>query len=485
MSQTVVQETAANVRNYPFLLNGKLLNEGDPVEIRAPWDGRVAGVVYRATRKHAEAAIEAACRAFETTRKLPAFERQRVLRAIAQGVAQRREEFGRVMAQEAGKPLAQARAEVDRAIFTFNIAAEEATRIDGEFLPLDLLDSAAGRWGMTRRFPLGPVSAITPFNFPLNLVAHKVAPAIAAGCSMVLKPAPQDPLVAMMLAELVQQAGWPDGALNVLYLANEDASALVTDERLKLLTFTGSAAVGWELKKRAGRKKVVLELGGNAGCIVHSDADLAYTADRCVAGGFGYAGQSCISVQRIFAERTVADKFTQLLAERARKLVIGDPLEEKTTLGPLISEKDAKRAEEWVQEAVAAGARLVCGGKRHGNALEATVLADTKPEMRVNCAEVFAPVVTVEAYEDFHDAVRRVNDSPYGLQAGVFTRDVRLLFHAYEELQVGGVIAGDIPSWRIDHMPYGGIKQSGLGREGLRWAIEDMTEMKLLVMNVR
>ncbi len=485
MSQTVVQETAANVRKYPFVLNGKLLSEGEPVEIRAPWDGRVVGIVYRATRKHAEAAIDAAARAFETTRKLPAFERQRVLRTVGEGIAGRREEFARVLAQEAGKPLSQARAEVDRALLTFQVAAEEATRIHGEFMPLDLMDSSAGRWGITRRFPLGPVSAITPFNFPLNLVAHKVAPAIAAGCSLVLKPAPQDPLVAMMLAELVQQAGWPDGGLNVLYLSNEDASALITDERLKLLTFTGSAAAGWEMKKRAGRKKVVLELGGNAGCIIHGDADLAYAADRCVAGGFGYAGQSCISVQRIYVERAVADKFTQLLAERARKLVSGDPLDEKTSLGPMISEKDAKRAEEWVEEAVSAGAKLVCGGKRHGNVMEATILTNTKPEMRVNCAEVFAPVVTVEPYDDFHDAVRRVNDSPYGLQAGVFTRDVRLLFHAYDELQVGGVMAGDIPSWRIDPMPYGGIKQSGLGREGLRWAIEDMTELKLLVMNVR
>jgi len=329
------------------------------------------------------------------------------------------------------------------------------------------------------------VAGITPFNFPLNLVVHKVAPAIASGCPMVLKPAPQTPLCALLLAEVVQQAGWPDGGLNILPLSNDDAGLLVTDERVKLISFTGSAPVGWAIKKNAGKKKVVLELGGNAGVIVHSDADLAYAADRCVAGGFSYAGQTCISVQRILVERSVCGKFTDLLLAGVSKLRTGDPLEETTDLGPLIRECDAVRATEWVQEAVRGGARLLCGGQRRGALMEPTVLTGTKPEMKVNCQEVFAPVVTVEPYDDFGAALRQVNNSPYGLQAGLFTRDAKLLFNAYEELEVGALIAGDIPAFRVDHMPYGGIKDSGLGREGLRYAIEEMTEPKLLVMNLR
>ena len=389
------------------------------------------------------------------------------------------------MAQEAGKPIKASRTEVERAIFTFNVAAEESTRIYGEYIPLDWQEFTAGRWGLVRRFPLGPIAGITPFNFPLNLVAHKVAPAIASGCSMVLKPAPQTPLSAFLLAECVQQAGWPDGALNVLPLSNEDAGLLVTDERIKLISFTGSAPVGWQIKKNAGKKKVILELGGNAGVIVHSDADLAYAADRCVAGGFGYAGQTCISVQRILVERSVYGQFLDLFLAGVKKLKIGDPLEESTDLGPLIRESDAIRASQWIEEAVRTGARVLVGGKRNGPLLEPTVLTGTRPDMKVNCQEIFAPVVTVESYDDFHAAVRQINNSPYGLQAGIFTRDVKLLFNAYEELEVGGVIAGDVPAFRIDHMPYGGVKDSGLGREGLRCAIEEMTEPKLLVMNLR
>jgi acyl-CoA reductase-like NAD-dependent aldehyde dehydrogenase len=302
---------------------------------------------------------------------------------------------------------------------------------------------------------------------------------------MVLKPAPQTPLTSMLLAEAVQQAGWPDGALNVLPLSNEDAGLLVSDDRIKMISFTGSAPVGWQIKRNSGKKKVVLELGGNAGVIVHSDADLAYAAERCVAGGFVYSGQTCISVQRILVERSVSAKFIDLFLARVKKLVVGDPLLESTDVGPLIRESDAIRAKEWVDEAVKGGARLLCGGQRNGSILEPTVLTGTRPEMKVNCQEIFAPVVTVESYETFDEALRQINSSAYGLQAGIFTRDVKLLFNAYEELEVGGLVAGDVPSFRIDHMPYGGIKDSGLGREGLRYAIEEMTEPKLLVMNLR
>jgi acyl-CoA reductase-like NAD-dependent aldehyde dehydrogenase len=481
----MAQMTATPVGTQGFFVDGKWIEDGDPVEIRAPYDGSVIASVFQGRREHAEAAIAAAVKAFGTTRRLPAFERQRVLRRVSENISERKQEFARTMAQEAGKPIKAARTEVERAIFTFNVAAEESTRLYGEYLPLDWQEFTAGRWGIVRRFPLGPIAGITPFNFPLNLVAHKVAPAIAAGCPLVLKPAPQTPLTALMLAEAVQQAGWPDGGLNVLPLSNEDASLLVTDERIKLISFTGSASVGWQIKKNCGKKKVVLELGGNAGVIVHSDADLAYAADRCVVGGFSYAGQTCISVQRILVERSAFAKFTDLLLEGVKKLRTGDPLDESSDLGPLIRESDAIRASDWIQEAIRTGARLLCGGERRGSMLEPTVLTGTRPEMKVNCQEIFAPVVTVEPYDDFNQALRQINNSPYGLQAGIFTRDAKLIFTAYEELEVGGLIAGDVPAFRIDHMPYGGVKDSGLGREGLRYAIEEMTEPKLLVMNLK
>jgi acyl-CoA reductase-like NAD-dependent aldehyde dehydrogenase len=477
--------TIAPVATHGYFLDGRWSQDGDPIEVRAPYDGTVIAHVIQARREHADAAIAASVKAFGTTRRLPAFERQRVLRRVAQSISERRDEFSRTLAQEAGKPIKLARIEVDRAVFIFNVAAEEATRIYGEYLPLDWQESTAGRWGMVKRFPLGPVAGITPFNFPLNLVAHKVAPAIAAGCSMVLKPAPQTPLCALLLAECVQQAGWPDGGLNVLPLSNDDASLLVTDDRIKLISFTGSVPVGWDIKRRAGKKKVTLELGGNAGAIVHSDADLSYAAERCISGGFAYAGQTCISVQRILVEESVYGKFTDLLVEGVKRLKAGDPLDESTDLGPLIRESDAIRVTQWVDEAVRAGARLVCGGTRKGSIVEPTVLTGTKPEMKVNCQEIFGPVVTIEPYRAFDEALRRINSSNYGLQAGLFTRDAKLLFQAFDDLDVGALIAGDIPSFRIDQMPYGGVKDSGLGREGLRYAIEEMTEPKLLVMNLR
>src|ERR1700728_4140316 len=480
----MAEMTIAPVATHGFFIDGRWMEDGDVVEVRAPFDGSVIGRVTQARREHAEAAIAAPVKAFGTTRRLPAFERQRVLRRVAQAIAERRDEFSRTIAQEAGKPIQMARTEVDRAVFIFNVAAEEATRIYGEYLPLDWQEFTAGRWGIVKRFPLGPIAGITPFNFPLHLVAHKVAPAMAAGCSMVLKPAPQTPLSSLLLAECVQQAGWPDGGLNVVPLSNEDASLLVTDDRIKLISFTGSVPVGWDIKRRAGKKKVVLELGGNAAVIVHSDADLAYAAERCVAGGFGYAGQTCISVQRILVEHSVYGRFTDLLVEGVKKLKSGDPLDESTDVGPVIRESDAVRTTAWIEEAVRAGARLLCGGGRKGLVVEPTVLTGTRPDMKVNCQEIFGPVVTIEPYKTFDDALRQVNHSSFGLQAGLFTRDVKLLFQAYEGLEVGGLIAGDVPSFRIDHMPYGGVKDSGMGREGLRYAIEEMTEPNLLVMNL-
>src|SRR5438045_2327981 len=481
----MAQLIATPVRTQGFYLSGKWLEEGTPVEIRSPYDGTPLATVFQGTADHAERAMQSAVRAFGSTRRLPAFERQRVLRSIAQHITSRKEDFARTLAQESGKPLKPARIEVERGIFTFIVAAEETTRIPGEYLSLDWQQFTSGRWGIVRRFPLGPIAGITPFNFPLNLVAHKVAPAIAAGCPIILKPAPQTPLTAFLLAEAVEQAGLPVVAFNVLPLSNEDAGLLVTDDRIKLISFTGSAAVGWDIKRRAGKKKVVLELGGNAGVIVHGDTDLAWAAERCVTGGFSYAGQTCISVQRILVERPAFTKFRDLLIAGVSKLKVGDPMDDTTDLGPLIRESDAIRATQWVQEAVQDGATLLCGGKRRGSVMEPTVLTGTRPDMKVNCQEIFGPVVTLEGYDDFAQALRLINESPYGLQAGVFTRDAARIFQAFEELEVGGVIAGDVPSFRIDHMPYGGVKDSGLGREGLRYAIEDMTEPRLLVMNLR
>src|SRR6202045_1427432 len=368
----MAQMTATPVSTQGFFVDGKWIEEGDPVEIRAPYDGNVIASVFQGRREHAEAAIAAAVKAFGTTRRLPAFERQRVLRRVVENISQRKQEFARTMAQEAGKPIKAARTEVERAIFTFSVAAEESTRIYGDYLPLDWQEYTAGRWGIVKRFPIGPIAGITPFNFPLNLVAHKVAPAIAAGCPMVLKPAPQTPLCSLLLAECVQQAGWPDGGLNVLPLSNDDAGLLVTDERIKLISFTGSAAVGWQIKKNCGKKKVFLELGGNAAVIVHNDADLAYAVDRCVSGGFGYAGQTCISVQRILVEHSAYGQFTDLLVEGVKKLKAGDPLDESTDVGPLIRESDAIRTTNWIEEAVRGGARLLCGGGRKGLVVEPT-----------------------------------------------------------------------------------------------------------------
>src|SRR5271170_1741288 len=333
-----MSQTTSTIRSFGFFLNGNWNTHGREAVVTSPYDHSVLAVISEAGSDDVEVAIESAVQAFAVTRKMTSQQRADVLHKIVEGITSRREEFARTICQEAGKPIRTARVEVERAIYTFQVAAEESTRIYGEYLPLDTLESAAGRWGLVRRFPLGPIVGITPFNFPLNLVAHKVAPAIAAGCPIILKPAPQTPISSFLLAEIVQESGWPEGALAVMPLSNDDAGLLVADDRIKLLTFTGSAAVGWQLKNHAGKKRVTLELGGNAGVIVHSDADVQYAAQRCVAGGFSYGGQTCISVQRILVEDSVYGKFTDLLVEGVKKLKMGDPLDESTDVGPLIRE---------------------------------------------------------------------------------------------------------------------------------------------------
>ena len=480
-----MSQTTSTIRSMGFFLNGGWSTHGRESVVKAPYDGSVLAVLSEAERNDVEVAMQSAVQAFAVTRRMSSQQRAGILREIADTISDRREEFARTICQEAAKPIKTARIEVDRAVYTFQVAAEESTRIYGEYLPLDTLEATAGRFGIVRRVPLGPVFAITPFNFPLNLVAHKVAPAIAAGCPIILKPAPQTPISALMLAEIIDNTAWPDGALAVMPLSNENAGILVEDERIKLLTFTGSAAVGWELKNRAGKKRVTLELGGNAGVIIHKDADLEFAVHRCVAGGFSYAGQTCISVQRIFVHHDRFEEFKSRLVHDVKKLKCGDPMQESTDASPLIREQDAVRVVQWVGDAVEAGAKLLCGGKRNGAMVEPTVLTETSPNMRVNCAEIFGPVVTVEEYETFEEALTLINNSEYGLQAGLFTRDAVLIQHAFEEIDVGGLIVGDVPTFRIDTMPYGGVKNSGFGREGLRYAIEDMTERKLMVMAVK
>jgi glyceraldehyde-3-phosphate dehydrogenase (NADP+) len=367
-------------------------------------------------------------------------------------------------------------------LFVFRDAEAEAMRIGGEVLPLDRMPHGTGRWGLTRRFPLAPIAGIVPFNFPLLLAAHKIAPAIACGATMVLKTPPQDPLSVLALAEIIGQAGYPAGGVSVVNCSVEDAAPLLDDPRIRLVTFTGSARAGWQIRQRAARKKVALELGGNAGVIVEADADLDHAAARCATGGFGYAGQSCISVQRILVQRAAYDGFLDRLLPKVRALRVGDPLDENTDLGSMIDEAAARRAEAWVREAVTGGATLATGGHRRGAVLEPTVLLGTRADMLVNCEEVFAPVVTVRPYDRFEEALATVNDSPYGLQAGVFTRDIRNAWRAFEALDVGGVALNDISGFRVDHAPYGGVKGSGLGREGVKYAIEEMTELRLLML---
>jgi len=468
-------------REFKFLVEGEWKTSAERVEIRSPYNGEVVGATYLASAADVEGAIQAAVRAFEVTRRLPTYRRAEILERIAQAIQSDQEGLARLVAAEAGKPLKAARAEVSRAVATFTDALEESKRIRGEWMPLDLDAASEGRFAIVRRFPIGPVAAITPFNFPLNLVAHKLAPALACGAPVVLKPAPQAPLSALNLARIAHEAGAPPGSLNALLCSVEVARPLIADDRLKLLTFTGSTAVGWALKQQAGKKRVALELGGNAGVAIHSDADLDLAAERCAVGGFSYAGQSCISLQRIYVHRPVFEAFAEKFLRRVKQLRVGDPLDESTDIGPMISERDARRAESWIHEALQGGAKLLAGGARSGALLEPTVLTGTRPEMKVCCQEAFAPLVILEAYESLESALRQINDSTYGLQAGVFTRDVAAIFHAFEILEVGGVIVNDVPTYRADPMPYGGMKDSGLGREGVRFALEEMTERKVLV----
>ena len=475
--------TLTATQPHKIYLAGNWVDSPDRLEVANPADpGTPAGATYNATEAQYEEAVTAAVAAFRETRALPVYERSRALREISAGIKARREELGRILSLEAGKPLRDALVEVDRSVFTFRLAAEEAERMLGEVIPLDLVAASRGRFGITRRFPVGPVAGISPFNFPLNLAAHKIAPAIAAGCSIVLKPATKDPLTILTVTEIIDSAGLPAGAVSVLPMTRELGDRMVSDPRFKLLTFTGSPSVGWRMKERAGKKKVVLELGGNAAVIIDATADVDWAVKRILVGGFSYAGQSCISVQRIYVHAAVADAFREKLLAGVRLLKVGDPLDPTTDLGPMVDDANAERVQRWVSEAVAAGGTLLAGGTADGAYFQPTVLADVPPTAEVCRNEAFAPLVVLSTFSDFGTAIEQVNDSAFGLQTGVFTNDLAHSWQAFNELEVGGVVMNDISSYRVDHMPYGGVKDSGLGREGLRWSIEDMTELRIMVV---
>ena len=457
----------------------------DQLPVLSPWSGDVVGQVSLAGPGEWEAAITAAERAAATLRKMSSQERRDLLEALVAGVKACQAELAQTIVAEGGKPITYARAEVSRGVMTLSLAAEEAARLGGEVLPLDLTRASAGRWGITRRFPVGPVLGITPFNFPFNLVAHKVGPALAAGNPIIIKPASACPLTALKLAEVWDQAGLPAGGLQVLPCASRLAEAAVADDRLKVLSFTGSAAVGWDLKSKAGKKRVILELGGNAACIIDAGADLTYAARRAAIGAFAHAGQVCIAVQRLLVHREVYESFQAIFLETIdREILAGDPAREETVIGPLIDAPAAARVREWVQEAKDGGAQLLAGNPGVGNRMPAMVLTGVTREMKVWSQEVFGPVVVLAPFEDFAQALALANDSDYGLQAGVFTPNLAHMWQAFETLEVGGVIINDAPVFRLDHMPYGGTKASGLGREGVRYAMEELTDLRLLALKV-
>jgi acyl-CoA reductase-like NAD-dependent aldehyde dehydrogenase len=469
---------------YPYYLANRPKQPNAELAVTDKYSGEVVTHVALADTDAVEEAIAAAVRATGPMRRLAPYARQEVLEHCVRRFRERAEEFALALCIEAGKPLRDARGEVTRLIDTFKAAAEEAVRSEGEVLNLEVSPRAAGYRGFTQRVPVGPCSFITPFNFPLNLVAHKVAPAIAAGCPFVLKPSDRTPVSAMLMAEVLAETALPEGAFSVLPTRLADVGPFIEDDRLKLLSFTGSEKVGWELKARAGRKKVVLELGGNAACVVDGDQGerLDFVADRVAHGAFFQAGQSCISVQRVLVHESLYDALRERLVARARALRAGNPRDEATTLGPMIDEPAARRLEGWIERAVARGARVLTGGGRRGALLEATVLEGVPSDEPLSAEEAFGPVVLLQPFREFDEALRVVNDGRYGLQAGLFTNDLSRAMRAWDELEVGGVVVGDVPSFRVDTMPYGGVKGSGLGREGVKYAIEDMTEPRLLVL---
>jgi acyl-CoA reductase-like NAD-dependent aldehyde dehydrogenase len=462
---------------YPYYLGNEPVFANTDLPVIDKYTGAVATRVALADRDAIDRAIALAVEATEPMRRLASYERQAVLQHCMRRFAERAEELAMGLCIEAGKPIKDARGEVTRLIDTFRIASEESVRLYGQVMPLDISPRAKGYTGFWKRVPVGPCSLISPFNFPLNLTAHKIAPALAVGCPFVLKPASYTPVGALLIGEILAETDLPRGAFSILPCRRDGADLFTTDARLRLLSFTGSPEVGWALKAKAGKKKVVLELGGNAAVIVDESADVADAVERIVFGAFYQSGQSCIGVQRILVHDSIYEPLRDQLVAKTRTLRMGDPKDETTFIGPLIAEEEARRLADWIQAAVGRGATLLCGGHRQGPMLEATLLEDVPRD-----ADVCAKVAVLSRFRDFDQALAAVNDSVYGLQAGIFTRDLYRMQRAWDTLEVGGVLIGDVPSWRVDHMPYGGVKDSGFGREGVRFAMEEMTEIRLLAI---
>lgn len=467
---------------YPYYLANEAVFANQDLAITNKYTNEVATYTALADAKVIDQAIAAAQASQPLLNKMAPYERQNILNHCVKRFEERFDELAYALCIEAGKPIKDSRGEVTRLIDTFRIAAEESVRMHGEVLNLEITPRAKGYTGMYKRVPIGPCSFISPFNFPLNLAAHKVAPAIATGCAFVLKPASRTPLGALIIGEILAETDLPKGAFSILPCSRDGADLFTTDERFKLLSFTGSPQVGWELKAKAGKKPVILELGGNAACVVDADSDIEDAIERIVFGAYYQSGQSCISVQRVLVHESIYAEFKQGYTDKVANLVHGDPLKEDTFIGPMISESEATRLEGWVQEAISAGAKLLCGGHREGNMLRATLLENVPKNAVINTEEAFGPVSIISSFSNFDDALQEVNNSQFGLQAGVFTRDIYKAHQAWDELDVGGVVIGDVPSWRVDNMPYGGVKESGLGREGITFAMEDMTEVRLMVL---
>lgn len=466
-----------------LLIGGEWRETEDSFEVESPFARETIAEVSTASRGEMEESIAAAENAALEMRKLARFETAKGLRRIADGIEKRKKEFAETIAEESAKPIKLARGEVERGVATFAWAASEAERFAGEMIPIDTQASGRGKTGWSLRIPRGVIYGITPFNFPLNLVGHKVAPALAAGNAIIIKPSERTPLTALLLGEVFTESGLPKGALQIVPMRVENMDLILNDERIKMISFTGSAEVGWKLKNQSGKKAIALELGGNAPVIIDKSAEFEKSLDRTTFGAFSYAGQICISVQRVFVHEKIFDEWTEKFIEKARNLKTGNPLDESTELSVMIDEAAAKKAESRINEAVNGDAKLLCGGNRNGAMLDATILTDTNPEMRVVAEEVFAPVAVVEKFSDFAEAVDLSNNSKYGLQAGVFTNNLANVNYAAENLEYGGVMINDVPTFRVDNMPYGGVKDSGFGREGVRCAMEEMSEIRLVVVN--
>src|SRR3990167_1262350 len=468
-----------------MLINGEWRKGKDCFEVRNPYDGSLLRKVPLSSKKDVEDAVQSAKNAFAIMSEMPAHRRALILSNTSRIIESRKREIAELITRESGKSIKYSLAEVERSIQTFQFAAEEAKQIHGETIPMDASPNSEKRFAFYQPFPIGIIGAITPFNFPINLVAHKVAPAIASGNSVVLKPASYTPLTSISLGGIMIEAGLPKGALNIVFGGGSTVGEwIVESQDLAMISFTGSPSVGRRIKERAGMKRVALELGSKSATIIEPDADIDMSIPRCIMGAFSNAGQVCISLQRIYVHEKLFDEFKEKFIKAVKKIKVGNPMESDTEYGPMIEEKEAVRAEGWIKEAVNKGAKILYGGERKGNIITPTVMTNVKSDMKVVCNEVFAPLVTLIKYKDFEEAIEAVNNSRYGLQAGIFTKDINKAFKGFKKLHVGGVIINDVPTFRVDHMPYGGVKESGTGREGIKFAIKEMTELKLMVVNL-